>query len=88
MKFLEDLTKKQRNAYMSEHGFSFNTKRGPENARITYLFEMNSKEEVQEWFKKTAVTADLSIDPHDHISVYMSNRIYEILNDQPVKWYK
>ena len=78
MKTLKGLTKKERNAYMSASGFSFNTKHGYDDAFVQYLFENNSIDEVKNWFKNKAAT--VSFDCSDLISVYAYNRIFEKLN--------
>ena len=78
MKTLKDLTKKERNAYMSKNGFRFNTKHGYDNAFVQYLFENNSIDEIKDWFKNKAAT--VSFDYSDLISVYAYNRIFEKLN--------
>ena len=78
MKTLKDLTKKERNAYMSKNGFRFNTKHGYWDAFVQYLFENNSIDEIKDWFKNKAAT--VSFDYSDLISVYAYNRIFEKIN--------
>lgn len=82
MKKLTHLTKEEINQYMHENGFFFNTKRGFEDAQIKYLFENNSKEDIESWFnhKKQTMRYTPLDDEENIISVYMNNRIYEKLN--------
>ena len=74
MKTLKGLTKKERNAYMSANGFSFNRKHGYEDAFIAYLFEHNTLDDVIDWFTSKAST--VSFKGADLISVYTYNKIF------------
>ena len=77
MKTLKDLTKKERNAYMSANRFRFNTKHGYEDAFIAYLFENNTRDDIIDWFTSRAST--VSFKGADLISVYTYNKIFDIL---------
>lgn len=80
MKRLKDLTKKQRNNYMTKNKIYFNnSKYGYEDADIKYIFENNSIDEIKEWFEHHTSTNEIPNTPTDVISVYMHNRIYERL---------
>lgn len=77
MKKLYDLTRKQRFEYISNFRGYKTEKHKMEDAEIQYLFENNTEAEIREWFETKAAT--ISFEGADLISVYMHNRISEIL---------
>lgn len=77
MKKLENLTRRERNAYISTVHCK-ESKRLIDEAKIKYLFENNTVEEITEWFNNKSST--ISFEGADLISVYMYNRISKMLN--------
>ena len=76
MKRLKDLTRKERFEYITSLKLK-NDKHKIEDAEIKYLFDNNTVEEITEWFETNGAT--ISFEGADLISVYMHNRIYEML---------
>ena len=76
MKKLENLTPKERFEYISKINHK-NDKHKIEEAEIKYLFDNNTVEEITEWFVTKAST--ISYNGADLISIYMHNRISEML---------
>lgn len=76
MKRLNDLTRKERFEYITSLKLK-NEKHKMEDAEIQYLFENNTEAEIRECFVTNGAT--ISFEGADLISVYMHNRIYEML---------
>ena len=76
MKRLKDLTRKERFEYITSLNLK-NAKREIEDAEIQYIFENNTEDVIREWFETNGAT--ISFEGADLISVYMHNRIYEML---------
>ena len=75
MKRLNDLTRKERLEYITSLKLK-NEKHKMEDAEIQYLFENNTEDVIREWFEKTGT---MSYKGSEMITVYMHNRIYEML---------
>ena len=75
MKRLKDLTRKERFEYITSLNLK-NSKREIEDAEIQYIFENNTEDVIREWFEKTGTTSYIG---SEMITVYMHNRIYEML---------
>jgi hypothetical protein len=82
MKRLNDLTKKERFEYITSLKLK-NDKHKIENAEIRYLFDNNTEAEIREWLETKAAT--ISFEGADLISVYMHNRISEMLKKGEAK---
>ena len=77
MKVLDQLNKKQKDEYMKNNHFFYNKKHGYEDAYIKYLFDNNSIDEINDWFKNKVST--ISFNGATLISVYTFNKIFNRL---------
>lgn len=81
MKRLQDLSRKQKTAWLNEHGVRHLGSIVQNKSSVKYIIENNSKEEIAEWLKNaTTMLFDASDAPY-FCTVYEFNRLTEYVSD-------
>lgn len=83
IKMLCDLTRKQRQQWISDHGYGINPDYQDD---LEYIIRNNSKDDIADWFLHDVTTWQYpSEDWRNVITVWMYNRLYEYVNGLPIR---
>lgn len=93
IKLLSDLTKKQKNKYLQDNGYYYQSKYGYENLFIKYAIDNNQYDNLKTWYENCTYSSPDYIDKINlksgeiinnptHLSVYVNNRFHEFFNGE------